>query len=81
MLWAVLVCGGVITGCVRTAECNATVHCPNDQVCYQYQCHATCETSQQCASDETCAPCKPPSSSGEGECFGQDVNACVPKSN
>ncbi len=69
-------------GCVQTAECNATVHCPSAQVCYQYQCRPKCDTQQQCASDEVCTPCKPAGSSNDqGECFGEDLRACVPKTN
>lgn len=68
------------SGCVETAECNATVECPSDEVCYQFRCRTKCDSQDQCAADEQCAPCKPAGSSDEqGKCFGEDLSACVPE--
>jgi hypothetical protein len=65
-------------GCVDTAECNAAVTCPGDDVCYEYRCRERCETDAQCAEDQICEPCRPiAGTNDQGKCFGRDLNACV----
>lgn len=73
-----MVCA-LAAGCVETAECNAAVSCPDEQVCYEYTCLDTCETAQECGSSQTCAPCIDEAVGGEGKCFGEDQNACIPE--
>lgn len=65
-------------GCVETAECNATVDCPDSQVCFEFVCRQPCETSDECDGDETCTPCQP-AGAVENRCFGREANACVPE--
>ncbi|MFP4600018.1 MAG: hypothetical protein ACOC9W_02020 [Persicimonas sp.] len=66
------------TGCVESAECNATVRCPDDEVCYDYECRAVCESADECAASEQCAPCMPDGASGDRDhCFGSELNACI----
>jgi hypothetical protein len=67
-------------GCVDTAECNATVSCPKQEVCYAYTCRAICETQSQCSDGEACRSCMDGATGGDdGECFGEDLQACVPE--
>lgn len=75
----VLVAITLLGGCVETAECNATVSCPDQQVCYEYTCREVCETQQDCAAAESCTPCMPAGTAGEGACFGEELDACVPE--
>ena len=75
-------CGAIAvgSGCVETAECNESVTCPDDEVCYEYRCLGRCQSNDQCGEDEECRPCKAPDQSdGEGKCFGADQSACVPE--
>ncbi|QDG49822.1 hypothetical protein FIV42_03425 [Persicimonas caeni] len=69
----------LLSGCVETAECNATVSCPDEQVCYEYTCRDTCQTDAECSTAETCAPCIGGAVGGEGKCFGEEQNACIPE--
>jgi hypothetical protein len=67
-------------GCVETAECNATVRCPDQQVCYDYECRPICESNSECDGDRQCTPCIAESGSDDqGHCFGREVNACMPQ--
>jgi hypothetical protein len=78
---SLLFAGGLLaSGCVETAECNDTVSCPDEQVCYAYTCRDVCETQQECAAAESCTPCTDDGAdSDEGECFGEELSACVPE--
>ena len=66
------------TSCVETAECNESVTCPDDEVCYEFRCRAICESDQECADGYECLPCKPPElADTNGHCFGAEASACV----
>lgn len=66
------------SGCVDTAECNASVTCPAGKVCYEYECHIRCESSAQCGEEQVCAPCQTISGThDQGKCFGADLKACI----
>ena len=75
-----LVLAVVLSGCVETAECNATVSCPDQQVCYEYTCREACQAQQDCAEAQSCTPCMAEGAADdEGQCFGEDLSACVPE--
>ena len=77
LVGSLLATGLLATGCVETAECNDTVSCPDEQVCYAFTCRDVCETQQECSAAETCTPCT--DDGDEGECFGEELSACVPE--
>lgn len=77
---ALLVGSTVASGCVETAECNATVRCPGEQICYDFECRLVCEAEADCEHDERCAACIPDDASDDqGHCFGVEERACVPE--
>lgn len=80
-VWVALVVVALLwAGCVETAECNATVRCPDQQVCYDYECRPICESASECDGDHQCVACISESGSDEqGHCFGREVNACMPQ--
>lgn len=66
------------SGCVETAECDATVPCDDGQICYDYECRVTCELDDECGSGSVCAPCQQDDAEGTVDhCFEATVFACV----
>ena len=81
---ALLVCmacaGLALVGCVETAECNATVDCPGDEVCYEFTCRLPCEKDDDCEAEQACLACQPSGAAEDvDKCFGDDRKACVPE--
>jgi hypothetical protein len=82
VLW---VAGGMLvaafgwTGCVQTAECNASVRCPDGEVCFDYVCRQRCQADRDCANSQACISCDDRQGErGQNVCFGQSVRACIP---
>ena len=53
-------------GCVETAECDETVPCEGDALCYDYVCRPRCGAGGSCAGpDEVCTPCEEEAARGQ----------------
>jgi hypothetical protein len=72
---ALALCAG---GCVQTAECDATVPCPDGERCYDYECHTICADDTECGGGAVCLPCQQDDSEGTVDhCFEATDNVCV----
>lgn len=64
-------------GCVKTAQCDEYVGCPEGKACYQHRCLWLCEDDEQCAEGEVCRVCR---AEGEDErllCPEGAVKVCM----
>lgn len=76
---AALVAMWLAAGCVETAECNATVPCPDGDICYDYECRSVCEQDRECGDGTRCVACMADDApDDQGHCFGSEARACVP---
>lgn len=69
----------IIQACVETAECDESVGCPGDQVCFEYICRASCD-QQECSEGFSCEACIFADDNRiVNRCIGSVGLACLPQ--